>query len=74
MDMKDNDNEFMEKAKSFLEQFGVNTELEYIALTDGGNSCIMNPESKWAKDFGGHSINGVAIAYAKIVGKPTKWI
>lgn len=69
------DEEFLKEAKEFLEYFRVRTDLEYIALTDGGHSCIMNPDSEWTKrGFGGYSINSVAMAYAKLTGKPTKWI
>lgn len=57
----------------FLNYFSVRIDLDYIALTDGGNSCIMNPNTKW-KRFLGYSINSVAIAVAKELNKPTKYI
>jgi hypothetical protein len=72
--MKISEEEFLEECKKFLEYFDVDYSGDTIILTDGGNSCIMNPNSQWAELFGGHSINGVAQYVAEKLGKQTKWI
>ena len=61
------------RCKEFLDYFGVKYDGDVIYLTDGGNSCIMNPGTEW-KDFLGASINGVASAVAKKINKKTEWI
>ena len=62
----------LKRCKAFLDYFGVDYNGEVIHLTDGGNSCIMNPNTEW-KEFLGHSINGVAEAVALKLGKKTVW-
>jgi hypothetical protein len=57
----------------FLDYFGVTYKGDTVYLTDGGNSCIMNPKTEF-KEFLGCSINQIAEAYAKEVNKPTKRI
>ncbi len=61
------------RASAFLKYMGVPIDGEYIVLTDGGNSCVMNPNTEW-QEFLGYSINGVAQAVAKKLGKPVKWM
>ena len=61
------------RAKEFLDYFSVDYKGDTIYLTDGGNSCIMNMKTQW-QEFLGASINGVAIAVAKKLNKPTKQI
>ena len=46
---------------------------DFIELTDGGNGCVLNPNTEW-KEFLGHSINGVAEAVARKLNKPVKWM
>ncbi len=64
---------YIEKCKEFLDYFDVDYSEDTILLTDGGNSCIANPNSQFAELFGGHSINAVAEFVAKELGKKTKW-
>ena len=61
------------RCKAFLDYFRVNYDGEAIKLTDGGNSCIMNPNTEW-KEFLGCSINSVAEAVARKLGKKAVWI
>lgn len=63
----------LERCKDFLDYFGVKYDDEYISLTSGGNSCIMNPKTQW-KEFLGCSVNSVAEAVARKLNKKTKWI
>ena len=70
--MTDKD-KYLERCIECLQFFGVDTNKDYIVLSDGGNSCILNPKTKW-KEFLGHSINSIAEFVAKELGKPTKWI
>jgi len=65
--------EELERCKEFLSAFHVDIDGEYIELTDCGNSIICNPNTEW-KEFLGHSINGVADAVARELGKKTKYI
>lgn len=62
--------EELKHCKEFLEYFGVKEDDTTIYLNSGGNSCIMNPNTKWDK-FLGCSINSVAIAVAKETNKKT---
>jgi len=62
----------LKRCKAFLKFFAVPIDKDYIPLTDGGNSCIMNMKTKW-QEFLGYSINSVAEAVAREMGKPTKW-
>ena len=72
--MESNQIEFeVSMTKDFLDFFGVKYDGDIIHLTDGGNSCIMNPNTEW-KEFLGHSINGVAEAVAKELNKKIRWI
>lgn len=59
------------RCKAFLDYFHVKYDGKTIILDDGGNSCIMNPNTEW-KEFLGCSINGVARAVALKLGKKTK--
>lgn len=61
------------RCKQFLDYMGVKYDGKTVQLTDGGNSCVMNPNTEW-KEFLGHSINCVAIAVAKKLGKKTEWV
>jgi hypothetical protein len=65
---------YLEKCKELLEYFNVDYSKDTIKLTDGGNSCIMNPKSKFYKLFGGYSINSIAEYVAKKLGKKTIYI
>jgi len=65
--------EFLVKCYEFLDYFSVDYQEDVIILTDGGNSCIMNPKSQFAEYFGGYSINSVAQYVAKKLDKPVKW-
>jgi hypothetical protein len=60
------------RCKEFLDYFDVDYTGDVIYLTAGGNSCIMNMNTQW-KEFLGCSINSVAEAVAKKLGKKTKW-
>jgi hypothetical protein len=64
--------EELKRCKEFLDYFNVKYNGKFIYLTDGGNSCIMNPKTQF-QEFLGHSINSVAIAVAKKLNKKTKW-
>ena len=66
------DEELVE-CKAFLDYFSVKYDGNEILLTDGGNSCIMNPNTEWKK-FLGCSINSIAIAVAKKMGKKVLYI
>jgi hypothetical protein len=61
------------RCKEFLKYFHIEQDDDTIYLNDGGNGCIMNPNTEW-KDFLGYSINSVAIAVAKELGKKTKYV
>lgn len=63
----------LKRALEFLEYFSVPVDGEYIPLTSGGNSCVMNMKTQW-KEFLGASINEVARAVAEKLDKPVKWI
>jgi hypothetical protein len=52
--------------------FDVEQDNEFIYLTDGGNSCIMNMKTQW-QEFLVCSINSIAIAVAKELNKKIKW-
>ena len=65
------DEELVE-CKAFLDAMGVKYDGEVIRLTDGGNSVVMNPETEW-KSFLGCSINSIAEAVARKLGKKTMW-
>ena len=56
------------RCKKFLDYFDVEYDSDIIYLTDGGNSCIMNPNTEW-KEFLGYSVNSVAEAVAKKLNK-----
>lgn len=71
--MREITDEELIRCKAFLDYFGVKYDGDVILLTDGGNSCIANPETEW-KEFLGASINGVASAVAKKINKKTEWI
>jgi methyltransferase-like protein len=66
--------EYLKKCKELLKYFGVDYSKDTIKLTDGGNSCIMYPKSKFYKLFGGYSINSVAEYVAEKLNKKTEWI
>ena len=64
--------EQLERCKKFLDYFGVDYSADIIYLTDGGNSCILNPNTEW-KDFLGYSINSIAQAVAEKLNKKIQW-
>ncbi len=70
---KISEEEFLEECYDFLDYFQVDYSKDTIVLTDGGNSCIMNPKSQFFENFGGHSINSVAEYVAKKLNKSTVW-
>ena len=70
--MKEED--YFKKCLELLDYFHVDYSKDTVELTDGGNSCIMNPESKFYELFGGYSINSVAGYVAKKLGKKTIYI
>lgn len=72
--MKIKEEEYLEKCKEFLDYFNVKYDKDVLYLTDGGNSCIMNPNSDFYELFGGHSINGVAQYVATKMNKKIKWL
>ena len=65
---------YLKKCMKLLDYFNVDYSKDTIKLTDGGNSCIMNPKSKFYKLFGGYSINSVAQYVAKKLDKKTEWL
>ena len=69
-----NEKEYLEECKRFLDYFSVDYTGDTVILTDGGNSCIMNPNSQWSELFGGYSINSVARYVAEKLGKKVKYI
>ena len=71
---KISEEEFLQKSLELLDYFRVDYTKDTIYLTDGGNSCIMNPKSQFIELFGGHSVNSVAEYVAKKLGKKTKWV
>jgi hypothetical protein len=64
--------EELDYCKKFLDYMDVDYSGDVITLTSGGNGIIMNPKTKWQK-FLGHSINSVAEAVAKKLGKKIEW-
>jgi len=72
--IKISEEEFLEKCLEFLDYFDVDYKGDYVEVTDGGNSCIMNPNSQFAELFGGHSINSVAKYVAEKLNKKTKFV
>ena len=58
----------LERCKQCLDYFHVDYNKDEIYLTDGGNSCIMNPKTEW-QEFLGYSINSIAEIVAKELGK-----
>lgn len=71
--MKITEEEYLEKCKELLDFLSVDYSKDKIKLSDGGNSCIMNPTSQFYELFGGHSINSVAEFVAKKLNKKTYW-
>jgi hypothetical protein len=72
--MKISEEDFLVKCKELLNYFHVDYSSDVIELTDGGNSCIMNPTSQFYELFGGHSINSVARYVAEKTGKKLIYI
>jgi hypothetical protein len=66
--------EFYVKCLELLDCFGVDYKGDFIKLTNGGTSCIMNPKSQFYELFGGFSINAVAQYVAKKMGKEAIYI
>ena len=66
------DKEELKRCKELLDFFSVDYKGERIKLTSGGNSCIANPDTEW-KEFLGCSINSIAEAVAKELGKEVYW-
>jgi len=71
--MDEKEKEYFEKCLKFLDYFKVDYSGDSILLNSGDLSCIMNPKSQWAEDFGGQSISGVAEYVAKNLGKKIEW-
>jgi hypothetical protein len=65
--------EYLQKCLELLDYFGVDYSGDTIVLTDGGNSCILNPKSQFIELFGGHSINAVAMYVAEKLNKKTTY-
>jgi len=63
----------LKRCQEFLTYLDVDWSGDTIYLTDGGNSCIMNPSTPW-KEFLGYSINSIAEAVAKEMDKKTEWL
>ena len=74
MKNKITEEEFLEKCFEFLDYFDVDYKSDTIDLTSGGNSCIMNPNSKFYEFFGGLSINSVAQYVAEKLGKKAYYV
>lgn len=74
MKNKITEEEFLQKCFEFLDYFDVDYKSDIINLTDGGNSCIMNPNSQFAEYFAGNSINSVAQYVAQKLGKKVKYV
>lgn len=74
MKNKITEEEFLDKCYEFLDYFEVDYNGDVIELTDGGNSCIMNPNSQFAEYFAGNSINSVAQYVAKKLGKKAVYV
>ena len=68
MEPREMTDEELVECKAFLDYFRVKYDGDEIKLTDGGNSCIMNPNTEWQK-FLGCSINSIAEAVARKLGK-----
>lgn len=64
---------FLAKCKELLDYLHVDYSGDIVKLTDGGNSCIMNPNSEFYELFGGHSINSVARYVAEKLNKKIEW-
>ena len=62
----------LNRCKEFLDYFNVDYAEDILYLTDGGNSCIMNPNTQW-NDFLGYSINSITQAVADELGKTAVW-
>lgn len=69
--MREMTDEELIRCLEFLDYFHVDCDNDYIVLTNGNNSCIMNPNTQW-KEFLGCSINSVAEAVALKLNKKTK--
>lgn len=65
--------EFLQKCKELLDYFHVDYSGDVVYLTDGGNSCIMNPTSQFAELFIGYSINSVARFVGEKLGKKVQY-
>lgn len=63
--------EFLNKCLDFLDYFEVDYSGDVIELTNGGTSCIMNPNSQFYEYFAGFSVNSVAQYVAKKLDKQT---
>ena len=61
------------RCKEVLDYFDVDYASEEVILTDGGSSCLMNPKTPFS-EFLGCSINGIAEAVAREMGKKTRWV
>ena len=74
MNKKISQEEYLEKCKELLELVHVDYCKDTVILTDGGNSCIMNPTSKFYELFGGYSINSIATYVAEKLNKKTEYV
>ncbi|MCK9273102.1 hypothetical protein M0P65_06155 [Candidatus Gracilibacteria bacterium] len=71
---KISEEEYLQKCLEVLDYFRVDYTKDIIKLTDGGNSCIMNPNSEFYELFGGYSVNSIIEYVAKKLNKKVKWI
>lgn len=74
--MKENpliSDEILIRAKEFLDRMRVKYDGDVILLDKGGNSMVMNPNSPFP-EFLGFSINRVAEAVARKLGKKIEWV
>ena len=66
--------DFLKKCKELLDYFHVDYSKDVIELTDGGNSCIMNPTSHFYELLGGYSINEISRYVANKTGKKVIYV
>jgi len=61
------------ECKVFLDYFRVKYDRETIEIDSGGNSMVFNSDGKFSDNFIGCSINSIAEAVARKLGKTVKW-
>ena len=70
--MREMTDEELEYGKKFLDYMNVDYSKDTILLNSGGNSIVMNPNTK-RQEYLGCSINGVAEAVARKLDKKIEW-